>query len=240
MKSSLDSLIILISNESGSIELKFPNKNKFKLFDRCLKERIEEMKFSYEDKSQAITEEMNKQKIDAEEIYFRTEVNFKSFNIYFYTNEDLSDINAKNHVFTLTINEMNLNMDLRNYDTKMGISMSGLKLYDIQNEIEDFKLMAYSGDESNKEVKLFDMEIFLLEDKSPSYTNFQIGINMNIGYLHFTWVPDSIRKLLHFIIYNNYLKNIISLFFKSFSFSFWFSFFFNPNISTFLFGSYLS
>ena len=149
---------------------------------------------------------MNKKKIDAEEIYFRTEVNFKSFNIYFYTNDDLSDIIAKNHVFTLTINEMNLNMDLRNYDTKMGISMSGLKLYDIQNDIKDFKLMAYSGDESNKEVKLFDMEIFLLEDKSPSYTNFQIGINMNIGYLHFTWVPDSIRKLLHFIIYNNYLK----------------------------------
>ena len=206
VKSSLDSLIILISNESGSIELKFPNKNKFKLFDRCLKERIEEMKFSYEDKSQAINEEMNKKKIDAEEIYFRTEVNFKSFNIYFYTNDDLSDIIAKNHVFTLTINEMNLNMDLRNYDTKMGISMSGLKLYDIQNDIKDFKLMAYSGDELNKEVKLFDMEIFLLEDKSPSYTNFQIGINMNIGYLHFTWVPDSIRKLLHFIIYNNYLK----------------------------------
>ena len=207
VKSSLDSLIIVISNESGSIELKFPNKNKFKLWDRCLKERIEEMKFSYEDKSQEITEEMNKIKIDPEEIYFRTELNFKSFNIFFYTNDDFNDINAKNHVFTLTINEMNLNMDLRNYDTKMGISMSGLKLYDIQNEIKDFQLMAYSGDESNKEVKLFDMEILLLEDKSPSYSNYQIGVNMNIGYLHFTWVPDSIRNLFHFIIYNNYLKN---------------------------------
>ena len=207
VKSSLESLIIVISNESGSIELKFPNKNKFKLWDRCLQERIEEMKFSYEDKSQAITEEMNKAKIDPEEIYFRTEVNFKSFNIYFYTNDDFSDIIAKTHVFTLYINEMNLNMDLRNYDTKMGISMSGLKLYDIQNEIEDFKLMAYSGDELNKEVKLFDMEILMLDDKSPSYSNFQIGISMNIGYLHLTWVPDSIRKLFHFMLYNNYLKN---------------------------------
>jgi len=34
---------------------------------------------------------------------------------------------------------MNLNMDLRNNDTKMGISMSELKLNDVQNEIEDFK-----------------------------------------------------------------------------------------------------
>ena len=207
VKSSLDSLIILIQNESGSIELKFPNKNKFKLFDRCLKERIEEMKFSYEDKTQEINEELNKKVIDPEEIYFRTEVNFKSFNLYFYTNEDLNDMNNKLHVFTMTINEMNLNMDLRNHDTKMGISMSGLKLYDIQNDIDDFKLLAYSGDEINKEVKLFDMEILLLDDKSPSYTNFQIGINMNIGYLHFTWVPDSYRRLLHFIVYNNFLKN---------------------------------
>jgi len=158
------------------------------------------MKFSYEDKSQAINEEINQQKLDPEEIYFRTEINFKSFNLFLHTNDELSDINAKNHVFTLTINEMNLNMDLLHYDVRMGISMSELKLYDIQNEMKDFQLMAYSGNESNKEVKLFDMEIILLEDKSPSYTNFQIGINMNIGYLHFTWVPDSIRNLLHFII----------------------------------------
>ena len=162
------------------------------------------MKFSYEDKTQEINEELNKKVIDPEEIYFRTEVNFKSFNLYFYTNEDLNDMNNKLHVFTMTINEMNLNMDLRNHDTKMGISMSGLKLYDIQNDIDDFKLLAYSGDEINKEVKLFDMEILLLDDKSPSYTNFQIGINMNIGYLHFTWVPDSYRRLLHFIVYNNF------------------------------------
>ena len=207
VESSLDSLIIFLSNETGSIELKFPNKSKFKLFDRCLKERIEEMKFSYEDKSQAINEEINQQKLDPEEIYFRTEINFKSFNLFLHTNDELSDINAKNHVFTLTINEMNLNMDLLHYDVRMGISMSELKLYDIQNEMKDFQLMAYSGNESNKEVKLFDMEILILDNKSPSYTNFQIGINMNIGYLHFTWVPDSIRNLLHFIIYNDNLKN---------------------------------
>jgi len=32
VKSSLDSLIILLSNDSGSIELKFPNENKFKVY----------------------------------------------------------------------------------------------------------------------------------------------------------------------------------------------------------------
>ena len=207
VKSYLDSLIILISNESGSIELKFPNKNKFKLFDRCLKERIEEMKFSYEDKSQEITEEMNKIKIDPKEIYFRTEVNFKSSNLFLYTNDDINDMNNKIHAFTISINEMNVNMDLRNNDTKMGIGMSGVKIYDIQNDIKDFQLIAYSGDESNKEVKLFNMEILLLDDKSPSYTNFQIGIDLKIGYLHFTWVPDSIRKLFHYILYNKYLKD---------------------------------
>ena len=164
VKSYLDSLIISISNESGSIELKFPNKNKFKLFDRCLKERIEEMKFSYEDKSQEITQEMNKIKIDPKEIYFRTEVNFKSSNLFLYTNDDINDMNNKIHVFTISINEMNINMDLRNNDTKMGIGMSGVKIYDIQNEIKDFQLMAYSGDESNEEVKLFNMEILFLDN----------------------------------------------------------------------------
>ena len=206
VKSSVDSLIIIISNESGSIELKFPNKEKFKKWDRSLKERIEEMKFSYEDKSQEITQEMSKQIIDPEEIYFRTEVNFKSLNLFLYTNEDINDMNNKIHVFTLSISEMNLNMDLRNNDTKMGISMSELKLNDVQNEIEDFKLMAYSGDEKNKEVKLFNMEVILLDEKSPAYTNFQIGVNLNIGYIHFTWVPDSIRKFLYFITYNTILK----------------------------------
>ena len=207
IKSSLDSLIINISNDSGSIELKFPNKNKFKLWDRCLKERIEEMKFSYEDKTKEITEEMNKKKIDPEEIYFRTEVIFKSFNVFLYTNDDINDMNNKIHVFTLSVNEMNLSINLRNHDMKACISMLGLKLYDKQNEIKDFQLMAYSGDEINKEVKLFNMEIMILDDKSPSYTNFQMGINLNIGYLHFTWVPDSIRKFLYFIMYNNFLKD---------------------------------
>ena len=206
VKSSLDSLIINISNDSGSIELKFPNKNKFKLWDRCLKERIEEMKFSYEDKSKEITEEMNKKKIDPEEMYFRTEVIFKSFNVFLYTNDDINDMKNKIHVFTLSVNEMNVSLTLRSHDTKACISMLGLKLYDVQNEIKDFQLIAYSGDEINKEVKLFNMEILLLDAKSPSYTNFQMGINLNIGYLHFTWVPDSIRRFLFFIMYNNFIK----------------------------------
>ena len=207
VKSSLDSLIILISNDSGSIELKFPNENKFKQWDRCLKERIEEMKFSYEDKTQDINEEESKKVVDLKEIFFRTEVNFKSFNCFLYLNDDIYDMNNKQHVFTLSINEMSLTMNLREYDTKMGISISGLKLYDIQNEINDFKLMANSEDEINKEVKLFNMEIMILEEKSPAYTNYQIGINLNIGYLYLIWVPDTIRKLLFFITHNTFLKS---------------------------------
>jgi hypothetical protein len=207
VKSSLDSLIILISNDSGSIELKFPNENKFKQWDRCLKERIEEMKFSYEDKTQDINEEESKKVVDLKEIFFRTEVNFKSFNCFLYLNDDIYDMNNKQHVFTLSINEMSLTMNLREYDSKMGISISGLKLYDIQNEINDFKLMANSEDEINKEVKLFNMEIMILEEKSPAYTNYQIGINLNIGYLYLIWVPDTIRKLLFFITHNTFLKS---------------------------------
>ena len=206
VKSSLDSLIILISNDSGSIELKFPNENKFKQWDRCLKERIEEMKFSYEDKTQDINEEENKKVVDLKEIYFRTEINFKSFNCFLYLNDDLNDMNNKQHIFTLSINEMSLTMNLREYDSKMGISIFGLKLYDIQNEINDFKLMANSEDEINKEVKLFNMEITILDEKSPIYTNYQIGINLNIGYLYLIWVPDTIRKLLFFITHNTFLK----------------------------------
>ena len=207
VKSTLDNLIILISNDSGSIELKFPNEKKFKQWDRCLKERIEEIKFSYEDKTQEINEEENKKIVDLEEIYFRTEINFKSLNCFLYINDDINDMNNKQQIFTLTINEMNLAMNLRENDTKMGISIYGLKLFDDQNEINDFKLMANSEDGVNKEVKLFNMEIMVLNDKSPAYTNFQIGIDLNIGYLYLIWVPDTIRKLLFFITHNTFLKS---------------------------------
>ena len=205
VKSTLDSLIILISNDSGSIELKFPNQNKFKQWDRCLKERIEEMKFSYEDKTQDINEEENKKVVDLKEIYFRTEINFKSLNCFLYVNDDYNDMNNKIHVFTLSINEMSLAMNLKEHETKMIISIFGLKLYDIQNEIVDFRLMANSEDEINKEVKLFNMEITILDEKSPVYTNYQIGINLNIGYIYLIWVPDTIRKLLFFITHNTFL-----------------------------------
>ena len=207
VKSSLDSLIILISNDSGSIELKFPNENKFRQWDRCLNERIEEMKFSYEDKTQEINEEENKKVVDLEEIFFRTEINFKSLNCFLYLNDDLNDMNNKLKIFTLSINEMNLAMNLRENDTKIGISIFGLKLYDEQNDINDFKLMANSEDEINKEVKLLNMEITILNEKSPAYTNYQIGINLNIGYLYLIWVPDTIRKLLFFITHNTLLKS---------------------------------
>ena len=207
VKSSKDSLIILLSNDSGSIELKFPNENKFKQWDRCLKERIEEMKFSYEDKTQEINEQENKKVVDLEEIFFRTEVNFKSFNCFLYLNNDFNDMNNIQHIFTLSINEMSLAMNLREADSKIGISIFGLKLYDVQNEINDFKLMANSEDEINKEVKLFNMEITILYDKSPIYTNYQIGIDLNFGYLYLIWVPDTIRKLLFFMTHNTALKS---------------------------------
>ena len=205
--STLDNLIILISNDSGSIELKFPNKKKFKQWDIGLKERIEEMKFSYEDKTQEINDEEKKKVVDYEEIFFRTEINFKSLNCFLYINDDLNDMNNNQKIFTLSINEMSLTMNLREYDSKMGISIFGLKLYDIQNEINDFQLMANSEDEINKEVKLFNMEITIFDQKSPNYTNFQIGIDLNIGYLYLIWVPDTIRKLLFFLTHNTYLKS---------------------------------
>lgn len=102
---------------------------------------------------------------------------------------------------------MSLAMNLREADSKIGISIFGLKLYDVQNEINDFKLMANSEDEINKEVKLFNMEITILYDKSPIYTNYQIGIDLNFGYLYLIWVPDTIRKLLFFMTHNTALKS---------------------------------
>ena len=74
-----DNLSIQLQNDSGIIEIKFRNESKFKSWEKCLRERINEMTESNQEREEILEDKVIT--IDKEEINFGVECIFKSVNL---------------------------------------------------------------------------------------------------------------------------------------------------------------
>ena len=202
---NLETLTMKIMNMLGSIEIKFQNEKKFKTWEKILLERIEEMKTSYEEKSEEIGEQLKKNNVDPYEIYFGGEIILRLVNIYLYHKPDIGTDLEK--LFSISIKELSTVLLLRYYDTSVGLSIQGIKIYDNISTIKDFTELLNSEDSEDKDTKLVTLNILLCGENSPKYKNIQMEIDLNIGYLYVIWNPIIIRKLLHFLAHNKILRN---------------------------------
>ena len=93
----------------------------------------------------------------------------------------------------------------------MNLSIDGVKLYDLQQKINEFQQIISSEDEKDKNTKLLNLNIILASETSPKYKGNEIEVILNFGYLYVIWNPISFRKLLFFLIYNdNLTQKVIS------------------------------
>ena len=206
-----DNLSIELENYSGTIEIKFRNETKFKSWEKCLRERIEEMTTSNEGRDEILDAKFNKQNItpiDKENLTFGVECIFKSVNLALIHE---SNDNKFEDMFKITINSLLLGILIRSEDIEVNLSIDGVKIFDLQEKINEFQQIISSEDEKDKETKLLNLNILLPSEKSPKYKGNQIEVILNFGYLYVIWNPISFRKLLFFLIYNDDLnKKVIS------------------------------
>lgn len=204
IKPSIETLTMKVMNMFGTIEIKFQNEKKFKQWEKVLLERIEEMKTSYEEKSEEIGEELQKKKVDPYEIYFGAEITLRTVSVFLH---QVKEEKETENIFSIYIKELSATMLLRQYDTSMELSIQGIKIYDNMSTTQDFCEMLTSEDSENKNIKLVTVTILLCAENSPRYKNIQMDINVDIGYLYIIWNPIIIRKLLHFLAHNKALRN---------------------------------
>ena len=198
-----DNLSIQLQNDSGIIEIKFRNESKFKSWEKCLRERINEMTESNQEREEILEDKVIT--IDKEEINFGVECIFKSVNLI------LIHENNFDNLFQLSVNTLILSILIRSDDIEMNLSIDGVKLYDLQQKINEFQQIISSEDEKDKNTKLLNLNIILASETSPKYKGNEIEVILNFGYLYVIWNPISFRKLLFFLIYNdNLTQKVIS------------------------------
>ena len=206
-----DNLSIELENYSGTIEIKFRNETKFKSWEKCLRERIEEMTTSNIGRDEIFDSKINKLNnnlIDKEKFTFGTECIFKSVNLVLI--HETHD-NKLENMFKISINSLLLGLLMRSEDIELNLSIDGVKIFDLQEKINEFQQIISSEDENDKETKLLNLNILLPSEKSPKYKGNQIEVILNFGYLYVIWNPISFSKLLFFLIYNDDLtKKVIS------------------------------
>ena len=93
------------------------------------------MKTSYEEKSEEIGEQLTKNNVDPYEIYFGGEIILRLVNIYLYHKPDIGTDLEK--LFSISIKELSTVLLLRYYDTSVGLSIQGIKIYDNISTIKD-------------------------------------------------------------------------------------------------------
>ena len=93
-----DNLSIQLQNDSGIIEIKFRNESKFKSWEKCLRERINEMTESNQEREEILEDKVIT--IDKEEINFGVECIFKSVNLI------LIHENNFDNLFQLSVNTL--------------------------------------------------------------------------------------------------------------------------------------
>ena len=126
-----DNLSIQLQNDSGIIEIKFRNESKFKSWEKCLRERINEMTESNQEREEILEDKVIT--IDKEEINFGVECIFKSVNLI------LIHENNFDNLFQLSVNTLILSILIRSDDIEMNLSIDGVKLYDLQQKINEMK-----------------------------------------------------------------------------------------------------
>ena len=146
--SNNDPLIMKLSNVYGSVELKFPNKNKFEQWKKCLTERINEMKMSMYDKEKEIKSENINNKINPNLIYFGIDITCRKIEGNLYQDVDGS-IKSPISMFLIDITLLKLMGKFTEYESDLKLSVNAIKLHDNQNDIADFNVVLSSENEDD-------------------------------------------------------------------------------------------
>ena len=228
---------INIQGKYDNINLQFGSKQKMEKFLKILRERINEINIFVNDSGNIISD--NDNIVDPLKIVMKMEVNVSALNILLFSNKDMRDpyLNLNNnnvvlnHIYTFKINEMCLTLTTHPYDYIFSFSIGDIELLD-----EAFNKASSSSSHNNNNNNLYQLltskettqntlnaipnnnnnnknivnvDVMLINPKSPLYKNSSIVVNITIGYLYCIWNPYSIRKLLFFIIHNDIFKQEI-------------------------------
>lgn len=202
---------ILLKNIFGQVCLKFPNEQKKKSWIKCLQERINEMKTSFEIQ----TNEMQKEKkivesdvrIDLNERIFGMEIKVNNVNINLYdmqAGNKGNGINKYIKIFSVNVSKYDMMLDLREADIEFQMGIQGVKI--LNEKSMKFHEIFDSVDPDKSDQKLFSISIFVANQRSPKYKNIQIDIDVKIGYIMMVWYPDVMRKLLSFLAHNDFMR----------------------------------
>ena len=195
-------LIMKLTNQYGSVELKFPNDKKYKQWKTCINERILEMKMSSNDKEKEIDLEIHNQTVNPNLIYFGAEILLNTITCNLHTENESNSI-----AFIIDINHLFAVMLLTEYETEMKLSLGNASIISNNTAEEEFRKIISSGQSENNQ--LMELTILICDENSKRYKNTQIDISFTFGYLDIIWHPNTIRSLLSILAHNNITKHKI-------------------------------
>ena len=177
LKESENDLSFKLSSNSGNIELKLSDEASYFQWIRNIQVRIEEMEKTYNSQEKEKLYQKNLQvKENKKQKYFGAEINFKKVILKLH--------NEENEIFIVAnLTNLKANLSLRLYDNELHMEVESLTILDNLAKIKDFEtILTTENKNENKNKKILDLHILICEEKSDSYKDIEIDVNLNMVY----------------------------------------------------------
>ena len=206
LKESENDLSFKLSSNSGNIELKLSDEASYFQWIRNIQVRIEEMEKTYNSQEKEKLYQKNLQvKENKKQKYFGAEINFKKVILKLH--------NEENEIFIIAnLTNLKANLSLRLYDNELHMEVESLTILDNLAKIKDFEtILTTENKNENKNKKILDLHILICEEKSDSYKDIEIDVNLNMGTGFVIWNPPIIKNMISFLIHNDIYKHKVNL-----------------------------